>query len=124
MGSNVAQPTRVKDESFAIQTYQLSKTYNGLVAVDSIELNIKKGELFALLGPNGAGKTTTIKMLCCLLKPTGGTAAVMGLMEMRSRSHFYTIFMKLIAHSFFYIYINPLQINKIKVEGEHSQRLL
>ena len=78
MGSNVAQPTRVKDESFAIQTYQLSKTYNGLVAVDGIELNIKKGELFALLGPNGAGKTTTIKMLCCLLKPTGGTAAVMG----------------------------------------------
>jgi ABC-2 type transport system ATP-binding protein len=78
MGSDVAQPTRVKDESFAIQTYQLTKTYNDLVAVDGIELNIKKGELFALLGPNGAGKTTTIKMLCCLLKPTGGTAAVMG----------------------------------------------
>jgi len=49
-----------------------------VVAVDGIELNIKKGELFALLGPNGAGKTTTINMLCCLLKPTSGTATVMG----------------------------------------------
>jgi len=74
----MAQPARVKDDTFAIQTYQLTRTFSGLVAVDSIELNIKKGELFALLGPNGAGKTTTINMLCCLLKPTGGTATIMG----------------------------------------------
>jgi len=46
--------------------------------VDGINLSIKNGELFALLGPNGAGKTTAIKMLCCLLKPTDGSAAVMG----------------------------------------------
>ena len=63
---------------FAIQTFNLTKTFNGLVAVDGIDLNIKKGELFALLGPNGAGKTTTINMLCCLLKPTSGTAQIMG----------------------------------------------
>ena len=49
-----------------------------MVAVDGINLDIKKGELFAFLGPNGAGKTTTITMLCCLLKPSGGTARVMG----------------------------------------------
>jgi len=72
------EPARVKDDTFAIQTYQLTKIFNSLVAVDGIELNIKKGELFALLGPNGAGKTTTINMLCCLLKPTNGTATVMG----------------------------------------------
>jgi ABC-2 type transport system ATP-binding protein len=72
------EPARVKDETFAIQTYQLTKIFNGVVAVDGIELNIKKGELFALLGPNGAGKTTTLNMLCCLLKPTSGTATVMG----------------------------------------------
>jgi ABC-2 type transport system ATP-binding protein len=63
---------------FAIQIQKLTKKFNNLVAVDNIDLNIKKGELFALLGPNGAGKTTTITMLCCLLKPTGGTASVMG----------------------------------------------
>ena len=78
MTSYRIDPARVKDDTFAIQTHQLTKTFNSLVAVDGIELNIKKGELFALLGPNGAGKTTTINMLCCLLKPTSGTATVMG----------------------------------------------
>jgi ABC-2 type transport system ATP-binding protein len=63
---------------FAIQTFSLTKTFNSLVAVDGIDLNIKQGELFALLGPNGAGKTTTINILCCLLKPTSGTAKVLG----------------------------------------------
>lgn len=67
----------MKDE-IAIQTSNLTKKFNGRVAVDNINLDIKKGELFALLGPNGAGKTTTINMLCCLLKPTRGTATVMG----------------------------------------------
>jgi ABC-2 type transport system ATP-binding protein len=65
-------------KDLAIQTFNLTKTFNGLVAVDGIELNIRKGELFALLGPNGAGKTTTINMLCCLLKPSKGTAHIMG----------------------------------------------
>ena len=48
------------------------------VAVDGIDLAVREGELFSLLGPNGAGKTTTIKMLCCLLRPTRGTATIMG----------------------------------------------
>ena len=78
MTSYKVEPARVKDDTFAIQTYQLTRIFNDVVAVDSIELNIKKGELFALLGPNGAGKTTTINMLCCLLKPTSGTASIMG----------------------------------------------
>jgi len=67
----------VKDD-LAIETFSLTKIFSGLVAVDGIELSIKRGELFALLGPNGAGKTTTINMLCCLLKPTDGTATIMG----------------------------------------------
>jgi len=62
----------------AVQTFKLSKHFNNLVAVNSIDLNIGQGELFSLLGPNGAGKTTTINMLCCLLKPTSGTAQIMG----------------------------------------------
>jgi ABC-2 type transport system ATP-binding protein len=63
---------------FAIQTFSLSKKFGDLVAVDGIDLSIKEGELFSLLGPNGAGKTTAIKMLCCLLEPSSGTATVMG----------------------------------------------
>ncbi len=62
----------------AVQTSKLVKEFNGLVAVNGIDLEIKKGELFSLLGPNGAGKTTTINMLCCLLKPTSGTASILG----------------------------------------------
>jgi len=66
------------DDDFAVQTLNLTRKFGSLTAVDGIDLNIKKGELFALLGPNGAGKTTTINMLCCLLKPTSGTARIMG----------------------------------------------
>jgi ABC-2 type transport system ATP-binding protein len=62
----------------AIQTFKLTKQFDDLVAVNAVELEVNKGELFSLLGPNGAGKTTTIRMLCCLLKPTRGTASVLG----------------------------------------------
>jgi ABC-2 type transport system ATP-binding protein len=66
------------EANLAIQTFNLTRTFGSLVAVNGISFGIKKGELFALLGPNGAGKTTTISMLCCLLKPSAGTALVMG----------------------------------------------
>ena len=56
----------------AIETKKLTKKFKNLTAVNEINLEIKKGELFALLGVNGAGKTTTIKMLSGLLLPTSG----------------------------------------------------
>jgi ABC-2 type transport system ATP-binding protein len=71
------EPGTINNE-FAIQTFGITRKFNDRVAVDGLNININKGELVALLGPNGAGKTTTVNMLCCLLKPTGGTATVMG----------------------------------------------
>jgi len=62
----------------AIETRQLTKTYNSLKAVDTLDIMVEPGEIFGLLGPNGAGKTTTISMLCTILKPTSGTATVNG----------------------------------------------
>jgi ABC-2 type transport system ATP-binding protein len=62
----------------AVQTFKLTKKFDSLVAVNAVDLEIKKGELFSFLGPNGAGKTTTIRMLCCLLKPTRGSASILG----------------------------------------------
>lgn len=62
----------------AIQTTELVKRYKDVTAVDHMNLEIEKGELFALLGVNGAGKTTAIKMLSCLTAPTEGDALVGG----------------------------------------------
>lgn len=62
----------------AIKTVQLTKKYKDITAVDSLDLTVEQGELFALLGVNGAGKTTTIKMLTCLTKPDSGDAFING----------------------------------------------
>ena len=78
----------------AIQTINLTKTFKSKIqtsetkfynrktisvnAIDRLNLEIKKGELFGLLGPNGAGKTTLVKMLCTLLPPDSGTALING----------------------------------------------
>jgi len=61
-----------------IEARGLTKRFDGLVAVDHIDLDVEKGEVFGFLGPNGAGKTTTIKMLTTLLKPSEGEAKVCG----------------------------------------------
>jgi len=56
----------------------LTKQFDDITAVDGLNLEIRKGEMFGFLGPNGAGKTTTINMLCGLLEPTAGSATVAG----------------------------------------------
>ena len=62
----------------AIETFDLTKQFKDLTAVDRLNVKIKQGEIFGLLGPNGAGKTTAISMLCTILRPTEGTATVNG----------------------------------------------
>ncbi|MFH1125695.1 MAG: ATP-binding cassette domain-containing protein [Candidatus Altiarchaeota archaeon] len=62
----------------AIETFDLTKRFDGLSAVEKLNIQVKEGEVFGLLGPNGAGKTTTLSMLCTILKPTSGTAVVNG----------------------------------------------
>ena len=62
----------------AIRIENLTKKYKDVVAVDTLNLSVHKGELFSLLGVNGAGKTTTIKMLSCLTQPTSGDAFLNG----------------------------------------------
>ncbi len=63
----------------AVRTTGLRKVFGSLVAVENLDLEIHKGEVFGLLGPNGSGKTTTIRMLCGLLEPTAGKATVVGI---------------------------------------------
>jgi ABC-2 type transport system ATP-binding protein len=62
----------------SIVTEGLVRQFNGLTAVDHVDMEIKPGEIYGFLGPNGAGKSTTVRMLCTLLAPTGGRAVVAG----------------------------------------------
>lgn len=61
-----------------IKTENLTKKFDGFLAVDRLTLDIAPGEVFGFLGPNGAGKTTTVRMLTSLIGPTSGTATVLG----------------------------------------------
>jgi ABC-2 type transport system ATP-binding protein len=65
------------DDLTAIKTFDLTKKFGKLTAVDNLNLEVRKGEIFGFLGPNGAGKTTTIKLMTGLLKPTSGTVTIM-----------------------------------------------
>ena len=57
----------------------LFKSYNSIIAVDGIDLNVKSGQVFGFLGPNGAGKSTTIKLLTTLIPPTSGELTILGI---------------------------------------------
>jgi ABC-2 type transport system ATP-binding protein len=65
-------------EPISVEVADLVKRFGDFVAVDRINLEVRKGEVFGFIGPNGAGKSTTIRMLCGLLKPTSGRAMVAG----------------------------------------------
>lgn len=66
-------------EGNAVEIHDLVKRFGSFVAVDRVNLEVRRGEIFGFLGPNGAGKSTTIRMLCGLLAPTSGSATVGGL---------------------------------------------
>ncbi|MGC9350100.1 MAG: ABC transporter ATP-binding protein [Anaerolineae bacterium] len=63
---------------YAIEVHDLTRDYGDLRAVDHVNFTVAQGEIFGFLGPNGAGKTTTIRMLTGQLRPTGGSAQVLG----------------------------------------------
>ena len=66
------------DASPAIATRALTKRYRDVLAVDALDLDVRRGEIYGFLGRNGAGKTTTIRMLLGLIRPTGGEVEVLG----------------------------------------------
>ena len=61
-----------------VQAVSLSRRFGAFTAVDGVSLEIVEGDIFGFLGPNGSGKTTLIRMLCGLLRPTGGSGTVLG----------------------------------------------
>jgi ABC-2 type transport system ATP-binding protein len=77
----------LKNNNPVIQTYDLTKRFKTIIAVDEINFEVQRGEVFGFLGPNGAGKTTTIAMLLGLVRPTAGSAEVLGQDIRQSISH-------------------------------------
>ncbi len=69
----------MKSNHHAVITENLTKKFGDFTAVDHVNFSIPRGQIFGFLGPNGAGKTTTMRMLLGLLRPTAGTALVLGL---------------------------------------------
>src|SRR5215813_15368410 len=67
------------DSSVVISTTRLTKAFGKLVAVNDLNLQVLRGDVFGFLGPNGSGKTTTIRMLLGLIRPTAGRAILFGL---------------------------------------------
>lgn len=65
-------------ENLVIETQGLTKSYDGFLAVDGLNLQVQEGEVYGMLGPNGSGKTTTILMLLGLTEPTSGSVRVVG----------------------------------------------
>ncbi len=72
-------PLETKSGQPVIEVRRLVRAFGAFRAVDGIDFDVARGEIFGLLGPNGAGKSTTFKMLCGLLPPTGGKALVLGI---------------------------------------------
>jgi ABC-2 type transport system ATP-binding protein len=68
----------MSDSDLAITAHNLTRRFGDFTAVDGIDFEVRRGEIFGFLGPNGAGKTTTIRMMLGLLPPTEGTVEVLG----------------------------------------------
>jgi ABC-2 type transport system ATP-binding protein len=68
----------LKNEGYIIHTSSLTKKFGHFTALNNLNLNIQKGEIYGLLGPNGAGKTTTIRLLCGIIKSSSGNGFVLG----------------------------------------------
>src|SRR5437870_9700572 len=68
----------VMTDTPAITAHGLVRTFDGVAAVDGLDLDIRQGEIYGFLGPNGAGKSTTVRVLCTLLAPSAGRAVVAG----------------------------------------------
>ncbi|MCC6795687.1 MAG: ABC transporter ATP-binding protein [Candidatus Hydrogenedentes bacterium] len=66
------------EPQFAIETHGLTRRFGSFTAVENADICVERGSIYGLLGPNGSGKTTLIRMLCGILRPTSGTATVMG----------------------------------------------
>jgi len=102
-----------------IEVHGLTKKFGNLIAVDNLDLNVFRGDVFGFLGPNGAGKSTTIRMLLSLIKPTSGTIKIFGLPLNSNRREILKKIGAIVEKPDFYLYLSAYKNLEIlgKISG-------
>lgn len=89
-----------------IEVRGLTKKFGSLTAVDNLDLNVYRGDVFGFLGPNGAGKSTTIRMLLSLIKPTSGSMKIFGKSIVKDRKEIFSKIGAIVEKPDFYLYLS------------------
>jgi len=89
-----------------IEVRGLTKKFGNLVAVNNLDLNVYRGDVFGFLGPNGAGKSTTIRMLLSLIKPTSGEMKIFGKSISKDRKEIFSKVGAIVEKPDFYLYLS------------------
>ncbi|OGU59876.1 MAG: bacitracin ABC transporter ATP-binding protein [Ignavibacteria bacterium RBG_13_36_8] len=101
-----------------IEVKGLTKKFKDLVAVNNLELNVYRGDVFGFLGPNGAGKSTTIRMLLSLIKPTAGSINILGIPLRRNRKKILRRVGAIVEKPDFYLYLSAYK--NLEILGKTS----
>jgi len=112
------------DSEKVIEIENLSKQFKDLKAVNNLNLNVYKGDVFGFLGPNGAGKSTTIRMLVSLIAPTGGSIKVFGKTLKQHRTEILSNIGAIVEKPDFYGYLSAFKNLEImgKISGKEISK--
>jgi ABC-2 type transport system ATP-binding protein len=107
-----------------IEISSLSKRFKDVLAVDELDLNVNRGDVFGFLGPNGAGKSTTIRMILSLISPTSGTINIFGKSLSENRKEILTNIGSIVEKPDFYLYLPAVKNLEIlaKISGKEVSR--
>lgn len=107
-----------------IEISSLSKRFKDVLAVDELDLNVNRGDVFGFLGPNGAGKSTTIRMILSLISPTSGTINIFGKSLLENRKEILTNIGAIVEKPDFYLYLPAIKNLEIlaKISGKEVSR--
>ncbi|MDP2038554.1 MAG: ATP-binding cassette domain-containing protein, partial [Ignavibacteria bacterium] len=107
-----------------IEVRGLTKRFKSLTAVNNLDLNVYRGDVFGFLGPNGAGKSTTIRMLLSLIKPNAGSIKIFGLPLEKNRNEILRKVGAIVEKPDFYMYLSAYKNLEIlgKLSGADASK--
>ena len=107
-----------------IEVRRLTKKFRNLTAVDNLDLNVYRGDVFGFLGPNGAGKSTTIRMLLSLIKPTSGEMKIFNKSIVKDRKEIFSKIGAIVEKPDFYLYLSAYKNLEIlgKLSGADTSK--